>query len=66
MYPEEEEEKDEKKQSLKNTNNHRRLQKIKKSIKVEQKKNENKEMIGGKLFSFVTGEGTLKDRTQAL
>lgn len=25
-----------------------------------------REMIGGKLFSFVTGEGSLKERTEAM
>ena len=48
---------------VKNATNHRRLEKIKRSIKIEEKKVESKEMIGGKLFSFMTGEGTLKERT---
>jgi len=46
---------------LKNTVNQRRLEKIKKSIKAEEKKE--KEIHGAKLFSFLTGEGTLKERT---
>lgn len=47
---------------MKNNSNHRRLQKIKRSIKNEEKKAD-KQMIGGKLFSFISGEGTLKERT---
>lgn len=43
----------------------RRLEKIKKSIRAEEKKGE-KEGHGAKLFSFLTGEGSLKERTEAM
>ena len=64
VEPNMEMEKEDKKEiMMKNNSNHRRLEKIKRSIKGEERKMENKEMIGGKLFSFVTGEGSLKERT---
>jgi hypothetical protein len=43
----------------------RRLEKIKKSIRAEEKKGE-KDGHGAKLFSFLTGEGSLKERTEAM